>query len=314
MENRQVCPSCHQNLSRSAYYRHKNESVCPGKNFTQPLNQQNSEAQSQESPASDYCNDTESATLQDESMPCYETSDSELYSNEVEEDCDDQVGIEVFDENDAREIERAEELTNGNHGTELHSEQSLGRNNTESQEATAQSTIEKTDVQKKCLSLVRTLSYFLIYFQLKFKIPDRAIYFLLILIKAFLFSLVAVLPPNNFISELRSIFPTTLYMLKENSPLSFRWEQSVKKYAVCPKCSTIHPLDHFSHIPQVRPFLNIPRCNFIEFPNHPQRSRRIKCNGLVMKQIKCGSKYKLVPNKTFLFNSIIESLKDIMEC
>jgi len=153
MENRQVCPSCHQNLSRSAYYRHKNESVCPGKSlFTQPLNQQNSEAQSQESPVPDYCNDTENATLQDESMPYYETSDSELYSNEAQEDCDDQAGIEVFDENDATEIERAEELTNGNHSTEIHSEQSLGRNDAESRDATAQRAVEKTDVQRNvCL-------------------------------------------------------------------------------------------------------------------------------------------------------------------
>ena len=97
-------------------------------------------------------------------------------------------------------------------------------------------------------------------------------------------------------------------MLKKNSPISLRWEQSITKYVVCSKCSTIQPLDQFSYNPQDHPFVDFPRCKFVAFPDHPQKSRRNKCNGQIMKQIKYGSNYKLVPLKCFLFNSIIGTL------
>ena len=317
MDDREVCPGCQQNLSRCSFFRHKIAGVCPGKriqtSLRSSLNQQHDKSLLHDELYVHHPDEScgEYTTLHDESVPYDKRSDSESVSDTEEDDCE-HLGIEVFEDNAAPEIEDPEELTSCHQVTALHSELPPTENGAESREATTDNVVEETEVQKKCKSLVRTVSYFLVYFQLKFKIPDRAIHFLLILFKSFLFTLVALLPPNNFISELHSIFPTTLYTLKRNSPLSLRWKQSITKYAVCSKCSTIQPLDQSSYSPQSHPFLDIPRCNFVEFPDHPQRSRRSKCNGQIMKQIKCGSKYKLVPTKCFLFNSITESLKDIM--
>ena len=51
---------------------------------------------------------------------------------------------------------------------------------------------------------------------------------------------------------------------------------------------------------------------FIEFPNYPQLSQRQKCNSPLFKQIRSESKYKLVPHKAFLSNSIVESLRKLL--
>ncbi len=39
------------------------------------------------------------------------------------------------------------------------------------------------------------------------------------------------------------------------------------------------------------------KCNFIEFPSHPKKSRRKECGMDIMKTVKIGTTYKLVPNK-----------------
>lgn len=46
----------------------------------------------------------------------------------------------------------------------------------------------------------------------------------------------------------------------------------------------------------------------IQFPNHPHESRRQKCNALLLKKVKYGSTYKLVPRKEYAYNSIKSSL------
>ena len=52
-------------------------------------------------------------------------------------------------------------------------------------------------------------------------------------------------------------------------------------------------------------------CNgskIVEYPRHTQLSRRSKCNTPLLKRISVGKGGKLVPRKTFVYNSIISAL------
>lgn len=49
-------------------------------------------------------------------------------------------------------------------------------------------------------------------------------------------------------------------------------------------------------------------CPFVEYPNHPHMSCQEKCGAVLMKKVKYGSKYQLVPWKVYAYNSIKSSL------
>ena len=51
------------------------------------------------------------------------------------------------------------------------------------------------------------------------------------------------------------------------------------------------------------------KCDHIEFPRHRQSTYRRKCGTEVMKCIKVSNKYKLVPRKRFVYNSITNSIR-----
>ena len=55
-----------------------------------------------------------------------------------------------------------------------------------------------------------------------------------------------------------------------------------------------------------------PVYSYVEFPNHPKKRRRSACGATLMKKVKYGAAYKLVPVKMFLYNSVIEALKGII--
>ncbi len=57
------------------------------------------------------------------------------------------------------------------------------------------------------------------------------------------------------------------------------------------------------------------QCDYIEFPNHRQLSRRNKCGAILMKNIHTGNKItKFVPRKTYNYHSIISSLSNLIQC
>ena len=56
------------------------------------------------------------------------------------------------------------------------------------------------------------------------------------------------------------------------------------------------------------------RCSYIEYPNHPQKSHRIKCGVELMKTVKIQGKDHLYPQKLFVYNSISRSLKKLAAC
>lgn len=50
------------------------------------------------------------------------------------------------------------------------------------------------------------------------------------------------------------------------------------------------------------------RCTYVKFPNHPHRSKRNPCNEILLKRVKLGSQYKLIPRKVYVYRSLRQSL------
>lgn len=80
------------------------------------------------------------------------------------------------------------------------------------------------------------------------------------------------------------------------------------QYCFCTSCNTLYKEAFKIACPNNSQISQ--RCSYIgEYPNHPQKSRRIKCGIELMKTVKIQGNDCLYPRKLFVFNSISRSLK-----
>ena len=102
-------------------------------------------------------------------------------------------------------------------------------------------------------------------------------------------------------------FPKTLYSIKKALNLSI----SYVEYVVCPHCHRLYDKsDCIVKLPTGERGL---KCDFVRYPNHPQCAQRKKCGTELMKKVKVKQRYKLVPRKTYVYYSIIESLRNLIK-
>lgn len=156
-------------------------------------------------------------------------------------------------------------------------------------------------------SILKAVSFILLFFQLKFGVPDRAIIFLVSFLKGLIRSFISMIPSSEILQQLYECFPQSLQSLRQRFSAN---NSSLTEFVICPKCSTLYTRDEC--VVRVGNSTVSKTCSFIEFPNHSQRHRRSPCGALLMKQIKYGSTIKLLPKKTFLYNSVITALKTIL--
>ena len=153
--------------------------------------------------------------------------------------------------------------------------------------------------------LLKWLAGFLFILQAKYHIPNAAIDFLI----KFLFLLVCVLGRfSPFVRHLQQSFPRSLNVMRK----TFMSETSFAKYPVCPKCLRVYESCE-SCIERVGSNLASKRCSYIQFPNHPQRSRRCACKALLLKcvQFKSGRTI-LYPFKVYCYNGLQSSLQKLL--
>lgn len=146
-------------------------------------------------------------------------------------------------------------------------------------------------------------SVFLSFFQLCFNISDRAISILL----SFLSSLFRIFSSNS--EDLKSfseIFPKTLYSLRK----CLKLKKNYVKYVVCPRCHRLY--DESECIIKELGVEKSLKCLYVKFPNHPQQCRRKKCDTELMKKVKVGKKYRLIPRKNYVYYNIIASIKRLV--
>ena len=146
-------------------------------------------------------------------------------------------------------------------------------------------------------SMVHILSFLLLFFQLCYHVSDRGLHHVLSMISSIFCWMASLVPGNDTIKQIASSFPKSLYSLRKQIEV----KGTFKKYCVCPACDSIYPLDEDNQVNR--------KCTFVPFPNHPQASFRSECGADLMKSIKVKNKYKMVPYKLFLYNSITSCLE-----
>ena len=100
--------------------------------------------------------------------------------------------------------------------------------------------------------------------------------------------------------------PQTLYMAKSYIGLG---RDEFEKSVVCPKCCALYSTEECT-VRKSNGRVVSKKCDYVRFPNHPQRTRRKQCGALLMKQMrsKNGSAF-LYPKKLYCFRKLSDSLR-----
>ena len=115
------------------------------------------------------------------------------------------------------------------------------------------------------------VSAFVSLFQLCFRVSDQAITLLLSFIFALLNALVFYCNDSGVLRDFLLHFPRTLYSLKQWVNLS----KSFEEYVVCARCHTLYKKSEcILRLPSGERGL---KCDYVRYPNHPQRAHRKKC-------------------------------------
>lgn len=141
-------------------------------------------------------------------------------------------------------------------------------------------------------TVVSGISFFLLFFQLVYRLSECAVSTLLRFISA-LFNFLAVITGHALLLQIAQAFPKTMHTIRIASK-----KDDYVEYVVCSKCCSLYRLSEC--IIDNRGQQESKRCTFVEFPNHPHEYRRNPCNEILMKRVKIGNKYKLVPRKVCL--------------
>ena len=76
-------------------------------------------------------------------------------------------------------------------------------------------------------------------------------------------------------------------------------------YIVCPKCDSIYEYDDCVVYLEGRKQSKL--CKHIAYPNHPNIRRRQECGAQLLKSIRTGRRYRLVPIKEYPYQSLCHS-------
>ena len=134
-------------------------------------------------------------------------------------------------------------------------------------------------VMVRANKLLYTISFFLNFFQLTFRISERAMAALLIFIRMLLGYLESVSENQVFI-HLFSIIPKSLVSMRK----CFKDRDGIIEYVVCPKCHALYEIPQC--IVKVAGREQSKHCDLVEFPRHPHASKRSKCDTPLMKWVR----------------------------
>ncbi len=171
--------------------------------------------------------------------------------------------------------------------------------------SSSESEIDESEPDRPQSQLQRMVCIFLAFFQLCFRISDKAMAHLLTFLSALFHHFSSMLQNAPVLRLFSEGFPRTLYSLRK----SLKLQSSYMKYVVCPKCHKLY--NESQCVVKVGRETRSLHCN-IKFPNHPQRHRRQKCGTELMKKVKIGKNYKLVPRKSYVYYDIIQSLQRLV--
>ena len=105
--------------------------------------------------------------------------------------------------------------------------------------------------------VVEFFNKFLIFFQLKFNLPERGLQLLLQFFLAFM-TLICKRNGNGSAMGIKDELPTSVYMIRKQSSMNKQFIQ----YCICTECETLYGMDQC---------IVQKTCTHIRFPNHPQK-------------------------------------------
>ena len=299
---RKVCCKCEQELSHSAFIRHQNPAVCPRKDL--PSNSLAIVDASSLDTEHLYGDNELDVSPRTANIPFDSSSESE-FESEVESDVDDGVAVvsdtdEFSAEEDTNVCTPVCSVPNTMHKGDTSLEKSV---NTDDEGVSVNATHELLSSNKEQMRVIAThICLFVSFFQLCYKVSERGISLLLSFIRALIFWASSVVKSADFLM-LRDMLPKNVQKLCGT-------DRHFTTYVVCPKCNYIYPIKQCI-ITHRNGTTESAKCSYVQYPNHPHRTRREKCNGMLMKKVKYGSKYKLVPCKVYTYVSLKSSLAQL---
>ena len=164
---------------------------------------------------------------------------------------------------------------------------------------------DETKEYKSAKSLIGWIVGFIFIFQAKYHIPNSAVNLLLKFLCALFYIFSCFWTMGGYLHKL---FPQSLYVMRQQ----YLKDCTFSKYPVCPKCSKIFP-SYDDCIEIVGSKRLSKRCNFVAFPNHPHSSRRVSCQGLLLKRVQFSSGHEfLYPFKVYCYSGIRSTLEKLL--
>ena len=148
---------------------------------------------------------------------------------------------------------------------------------------------------------------FLNFFQLFFRTSEKAILALLAFIRILFTFLGRINPGQQLNTEVALLLPRSIQTIRK---LLRQENTGIREYVVCPRCNALYSMKDCIVHQNGRNESQV--CGYVMYPNHPHLSKRNKCNTVLLKKIRVGCKNKLVPRKTFVYNSVIDGLKSLV--
>ena len=149
------------------------------------------------------------------------------------------------------------------------------------------------------------LVFFLLLWQSLYKISNVAISGLLKFLKIFVHLFGGAYSGINILEDVPSSTDGALKFLGLNKDSSFI------TYVVCPNCDSIYSFDDC--VISRGMTIESKCCKHIAYPNHPQASRRKECGSLLLRKVKAGKRFTLIPIKAYPYQPLCTSLGRLVQ-
>ena len=149
--------------------------------------------------------------------------------------------------------------------------------------------------------IILQLFVFLLLWQTAFKVSTAAIHNILKFLKFFVTAIGKAYNSDQLTALVGAIPVTKTTICKA---LGLNKYKIYRKYVVCSKCSSVYDLNFcLSDLSTTNKV-----CPYVQFPNHPQKSRRQTCGGHLLHKMQLKSRTVYRPIKAYPYRSIRDSL------
>ena len=161
--------------------------------------------------------------------------------------------------------------------------------------------------QKVGLTIINIIVAFLLKFQHFYKISDNAIVILLRFFRYLLFTIGKVFQVQ-VLQELN--ITMTIHGCHSLAGIS---HNPYKKFAICPACQMPFESDIQKLLEGTGRNRRSVKCDYVNFPQHPQEQFRRPCGTVLLNKIKrCGDRLSYKPRKVYCYYGIKAALSNLL--